>query len=172
MGEKAKIEKTEGTVISVGPGKTHTESGVVFDMPVSPGDGVVYGKYDGTELEYNDERHTLIRDDDIMVKFTGELTLDSVEVTGDNVLIAVKSSNDEESSSGLLIAAQTKRGSKPSTGEIVKVGPGKMASNGKLMDMDVEIGAMVKFRDFAGNEIKIDGKEFAVVRYTDLLAKF
>jgi chaperonin GroES len=141
-------------------------------MPVSPGDGVVYGKYDGTVLEYNDERHTLIRDDDIMVKFTGTLTIDSVEVTGENVLISVKSSDEEESPSGLLIAAQTKRGTKPSTGEIVKVGPGKMASNGELMGMDVKIGDMVKFRDFAGNDVEIDGKDFAVVRYTDLLAKF
>lgn len=169
---KAKIKKTEGTVVSVGPGKTHQESGIVFKIAVGPGDGVVFGKYDGTELEYNGEKHTLIRDDDIMVKFTGdELTIESADVISDNVLVYVEK-KEEETSGGLLIASTSSKGAKPSTGKVVKVGPGRMASNGELMEMDVAIGDMVKFRDFAGNEVKIGDKEYAVVRFPDILAKF
>ncbi|KAL9189771.1 hypothetical protein ACHAXT_009446 [Thalassiosira profunda] len=168
----AKIKKTEGIVISVGPGKTHQESGLLFPMPVVAGEGVVYGKYDGTEVDYEGDRHTLIRDDDILVKFSGDkLTLDSADVVSDNVLVKVEE-NEEETASGLVIAATAKKGGKPSTGEVVKVGPGRMASNGEIMTVDIGVGDMIKFRDFAGNEVSIEGGEFAVVKMTDILAKF
>jgi len=141
-------------------------------MPVEAGEGVVYGKYDGTEVDYDGETHTLIQDSDILVKFTGgELTLDNADVVSDNVLVKVED-NEEETSSGLLIAATSKKGGKPSTGSVVKVGSGKMASNGSIMTVDISVGDMVKFRDFAGNEVDIDGGEYAVVRMTDILAKF
>ncbi|KAL3797592.1 hypothetical protein ACHAW5_003311 [Stephanodiscus triporus] len=168
----AKIKKTEGTVVSVGPGRTHPESGLLFPMPVSPGEGVVYGKYDGTEVDYDGDVHTLIRDDDILVKFSGDrLTLDASDVVGDNVLVRVED-NEDETASGLVIAATARKGGKPSTGVVVKVGPGKMASNGQIMTVDVHVGDMVKFRDFAGNEVDIEGGEYAVVKMTDILAKF
>jgi chaperonin GroES len=169
---KAKIKKTEGKVISVGPGKTHQDSGVVFDMPVSPGEGVVYGKYDGTEIELNGQKHMLIRDDDILVKFQGdELTLEAADVTRDNVLVYVER-KEMATEGGILIAKSSKSENRPSTGEVVKVGPGRIAADGTLMVMEVEVGDMVKFRDFAGNEVNIGEKEYSVVRMQDILAKF
>lgn len=169
---KAKLVKTEGTVVSAGPGRTHPDSGIVFEMPVSTGDGVVYGKYDGTEIDLNGAKHTLIRDDDILVQFTGgKLTLESVQVVRDNVLVYVDR-KEVETEGGILIAKSSKSEQKPSTGEVVKVGPGKMAANGELMAMEVAIGEMLKFRDFAGNEVEIDGKEYSVVKMSDILAKF
>ncbi|KAL3805344.1 hypothetical protein HJC23_009051 [Cyclotella cryptica] len=169
----AKIKKTEGLVISTGPGRTHSESGILFPMPVAPGESVVYGKYDGTEIEYDGEKHALIRDDDILVKWKGEqLTQESAEVVRDNVLVKVTDSKEEETSSGLVIASSAKKGSKPSTGEVIKVGPGRMASNGEIIKVDIQEGDMVKFRDFAGNEVMIGDEEFAVVRMGDVLAKF
>lgn len=156
----------------MGPGKTHQESGLLFPMPVVPGEGVVYGKYDGTEIDYEGDRHTLIRDDDILVKFTGDkLTLETADVVSDNVLVKVED-NEEETASGLVIAATAKKGGKPSTGTVVKVGPGRMASNGEIMTVDISVGDMVKFRDFAGNEVDIEGGEYSVVKMTDILAKF
>lgn len=169
---KAKIQKTEGTVVSVGPGRTHAESGLVYEMPISVGDGVVFGKYDGTEIDLNGEKHTLIRDDDILVKFSGDtLSIDSVDVVRDNVLVYVETT-EEETDGGILIAKTSKSERKPSTGEVIKVGPGKMASNGELMAMEVSPGDMIKFRDFAGNEVKIGDEEYCVVKMADILAKF
>jgi len=169
---KSKIAKTEGRVMSTGPGKTHQESGILFPMPVKEGEGVVYGKYDGTEVNYNGERHTLIRDDDILVKYSGDsLDLESSEVTSDNVLVYVDPKEEQETAGGLLLA-QTSTKKKPSTGKVVKVGPGRMASNGVLMEMDAKIGDMVKFRDFAGNEVLIQDDEYSVVRMVDILAKY
>jgi chaperonin GroES len=170
---KAKIKKTEGTVVAVGPGKTHQDSGIVFKMPVEPGEGVVYGKYDGTEVKYNDEPHTLIRDDDILVKFKGDkLTLESCDVIRDACLVKPNVAEQESTTGGILLAKSSSSESKPSTGEVVKVGPGRMAADGTLMPMDVQVGDMVKFRDFAGNEVMIEGEEYSIVRMFDILAKF
>ena len=169
---KAKIQKYEGQVVSTGPGRTHPDSGLVFDMPVQAGESVVYGKFDGVELDLSGEKHILIRDDDILVKYTGDaLTLDSVSVCRDNVLVFVDKS-EQETEGGILIAKSSKSENRPSTGQVLKVGPGKMASNGELMTMDLEPGDMVKFRDFAGNEVEIEGKDYSVVKMSDVVAKF
>jgi len=170
---KAKIEKTEGTVIAAGPGKTHQESGIFFPMSVEEGEGVVYGRFDGTELEYNGEKHTLIRDDDVLVKYRGDaLTLECADVCHNNILVRVETKEAAESAGGILLAQTSESKTRPSTGTVVKVGPGRMASNGELMKMDVSPGDMIKFRDFAGNEVEIEKEDFSVVRMTDILAKF
>jgi len=171
---KSKIAKTEGVVLSVGPGRVHQESGLNYPMPVGVGDGVVYGKYDGTEIEYNGDACTLIRDTDVLVKYANnEFTLDKTDVTEDSVLVRVNKAEEETTAGGLLIAStSSSKSKKPSTGTVVKVGPGRMAANGDLMAMDVQLDDMVKFRDFAGNEVTVEDQEFAVVRMTDILAKF
>jgi len=169
---KAKQKKTEGLVIACGPGRTHEESGILLDIPVTPGESVIYGKYDGTELDYDNAKHTLIRDSDILVKFSGDaLSLDSVEMINDCVLVEVEES-EQETAGGLLIAQSSTSQKKPSTGTVVKVGPGRRTMNGDLVRMEVDLGDKVKFRDFAGNEVKIAAKEYAVVRMPDILAKF
>ena len=169
---KKKQKKTEGTVVSVGPGKTHPQTGAVFQMPVDAGDGVVFGKLDGTEMDIDGSKHTLVQDDDILLKFTGDdLTIDSADVVRDAVLVAVEK-KEEASESGILIAKTSKSERKPSTGKVVKVGPGRFATNGKLMDMEVEAGDFVKFRDYAQREVEIGGEDYSVVRMADILAKF
>lgn len=172
LAQSAKIKKTEGVVISTGPGKPHPESGILFPMPVEAGESVLYGKYDGTEIKYNGEKHMLIRDDDILVKYTGsEITLESAQTVNDYILVQVEL-DEEETSGGLLIAPTSDSNKKPSTGKVVKVGPGRMASDGSLMKMNIEEGNMVKFRDYAGNEVMIGNEEFSVVRAEDVLARF
>lgn len=164
--------KTEGTVVDVGPGKPHPDSGILYPMPVETGDSVVYGKYDGTEVVLDGEKHSLIRDTDILVKFKdGPLSEENVEVVNDSLLVEVQT-REEETSGGLLLAAKKDDTQRPSTGVVVKVGPGKMAENGELMPMNVAAGDNVKFMDFAGNEIKIGDKEYSVVKMPEVLAKF
>lgn len=172
LSAKAQEKRTDGKVISVGPGRTHQESGVLFPMPVVPGESVVYGKYDGTEIDYEGSMHMLIRDTDILAKYSGgKMTIDSVEMTSDSVLVSVNRSGEEETQSGLLIASSANKG-KASSGEVVKIGPGRMAANGELMPVDVSPGDFVKFRDFAGNELVIGKQDYAVVRFPDIIAKY
>jgi chaperonin GroES len=169
---KAKVVKTQGQVVAVGPGRTYPDSGIVVSVPVSSGEGVVYGKYDGTEIEYNDAKHTLIRDDDVLIKFAGgDLTLENAEVIRDNVLVRVDTS-EKTTEGGILIAKTSSADKRPSTGEVIKVGPGRTASNGEIMPMEVAPGDMIKFRDFASNDVEIEGQEYCVVKMADILAKF
>ena len=70
--------------------------------------------------------------------------------------------------SGLVIPDTAKE--KPSKGEVVAVGPGKHADDGKLVPMAVKVGDMVLFNKYAGTEVKIDGAEHLVMREDDILA--
>lgn len=114
---KSKVVKTQGFVLAVGPGKTHQESGLLFPMPVAVGDGVVYGKYDGTEVEYDGDKCTLIRDSDVLVKYAApNLTLQDVRVCDDSVLVKVNREAEETTAGGLLIAATSKKKQKTQHG--------------------------------------------------------
>lgn len=142
-------------------------------MSVSVDDTVYYGKFDGEEINYNGAKHALIRDDDVLVKFAAgsEATLENAEVMSDNILVKVQKVADIESG-GILIAKTVKKATVSSIGEVVKVGPGKFAFNGVLMEMDVTPGDMVKYRDYAAQEVEIGSEKYAIVRMNDLLAKF
>merc|ERR1712238_7124 len=170
---KAKLVKTKGTVVSVGPGKSNPDTGdLTQGMPVQAGDQVVYGEFDGTELDIDGDKHTLIRDDDILVKYQGdELTLESCEAVRDSVLVFIET-KESTTDGGILLAATSISKSKPSTGKVVKVGPGRFATNGKQMDMEIAEGDYIKFRDFAGNELEIGDEEYTVAHPFDILAKF
>lgn len=170
---KVKVKSNEGVVVSTGPGKINQETGFEFDMPVSAGEKVVYGNYVGMQVNYNGDEHVLIQDSDILVKYLGEkLNLDTAEMLRDNVLVKIEKKDEAESAGGILLAKTSAGKPKPTIGEVVKVGPGRYAMNGKLMEMDVESGDMIRFRDFSGNKVEIDGEEYSVVRMNEILAKF
>ena len=84
--DNAKERPNEGIVVASGPGRVHPETGLQLNIAVQTGDGVIYGKFDGTEMKYNDENHQLIRDDDVLLKFTGsEPTFANSECVKDQV---------------------------------------------------------------------------------------
>jgi len=168
---KAKITKTEGVVMATGPGKTHPDTGALFEMPMNVGDNVVYGEFDGTEIDIDGEKHTLIRDDDVLVKFSGDtLSMESCDVLRDSVLVYVETK--ETSTEGGILLAMSSTKDRPSTGKVVKVGPGRFATSGERMQMEIDEGDFIKFRDYAGKEVDIDGDEYTVVSALDILAKF
>ena len=59
--DTAKEKPQRGEVIAVGPGKDD------IAMTVSVGDTVLYGKYAGQELNYENEDYLIMREDDILV---------------------------------------------------------------------------------------------------------
>ena len=158
--------------MATGPGKTHPDTGALFEMPVSEGENVVYGEFDGTEIDIDGETHTLIRDDDVLVKFTGDdLSMESCDVLRDSVLVYVET-KEISTEGGILLAQSSTTETRPSTGKVVKVGPGRFATNGDRMEMEIEEGDFIKFRDYAGKDVEIDGEEYTVVSAMDILAKF
>ena len=91
----------------------------------------------------------------------------SLKPLNDRVLVK-RLESEERTASGLYIPNTAKE--KPSKGEVVAVGPGKHADDGKLVPMTVKVGDMVLFNKYAGTEVKIDGAEHLVMREDDILA--
>jgi chaperonin GroES len=59
---------------------------------------------------------------------------------------------------------------KPSRGEIVAAGNGKLLDSGSRQALDVKVGDFVLFGKFAGTEIKVDGEELIVMNESDIMA--
>lgn len=169
--DQSKERPTEGLVLAAGPGKVHPFTAVRIDNPIKPGMSVVYGKFDGKSLIYNEDSCQMIRDDDCLLYYEGvTMKLDNVFPVRDYVLI--EPDEDPETlatSSGVVIANQVMADSLPCEGVVVKAGEGRMASNGELTKPPVKEGDRVKFRDYAGNDVTIDGKAYTVVKMVNIL---
>jgi len=167
--DQSKERPTEGVVIAAGPGKLHPHTGVRIHNPVSKGMSVLYGKFDGTPLQYDGEQMQMIRDDDVMLFYTGiKMTPDNVTPCRDYVLVKL----DEqklETASGIVVAAAVTKDDINCVGVVFKVGEGRLCSTGEFTPSPVSAGDRVKFKDYAGNEIKIDGVEYSLVRMVDIL---
>ena len=83
--------------------------------------------------------------------------------------IFVETFNEEKTTkSGIFIPASSEE--KPVIGKIVAVGPGKRTDEGKLIPLNVKIGDKVLFTKYTPNEVKVDDKEYLVIREDDILA--
>ena len=59
---------------------------------------------------------------------------------------------------------------KPQKGTVVAVGAGKLLENGERAAMEVKAGDAVVFSKYSGSEVKVDDKEYLIVRESDILA--
>jgi len=74
----------------------------------------------------------------------------------------------EKKVGGIIMPDSAKE--KPQQGKVVAVGKGKRSDSGELIEMEVSVEDTVLFSKYAGTEIKIDQKEYLVMRESDLLA--
>jgi len=84
--------------------------------------------------------------------------------------LVVKPMAREEITKGGIVLPDTAK-EKPQEGEILAVGPGKMAEDGKRIAMDVKVGDIVLYAKYGGTEIKVDGEDLIILRESDILAK-
>ena len=84
----------------------------------------------------------------------------------DRVIIKVAEA-ETKTASGIILADTSKE--KPMKGEVIAAGPGAY-QNGTLVPMDVKAGDKVVYSKYAGNEIKIEGTDYLIVRQSDILA--
>ena len=169
--DQAKERPTEGLVIASGPGKIHPFTAVRIHNPIKVGMSVLYGKFDGKSISYNDDSCQMIRDDDCLLYYEGvTMNLDNVMPVRDYVLIELDNQGGTlATKSGVVIAQQVVKNDLPCTGTVVKVGEGRMASNGQFTPSPVQPGDKVKFKDYAGNDVTIEGKAYSLVKMVDLL---
>ena len=74
---------------------------------------------------------------------------------------------EETTKSGLILTTSAQ--DKPQEAEVIAVGPGGMV-DGKEVTMQVKPGDKVIYSKYAGNEVKLEGEEYIIVRQNDILA--
>jgi len=72
-----KINPQEGTVISVGKGKTN-EEGKLFPLTVKEGDSILFGKYSGTEIKLDGEDFLIMKEEEVLGIVMGTAKKESV----------------------------------------------------------------------------------------------
>jgi chaperonin GroES len=82
--------------------------------------------------------------------------------------VLVKRVDEAEQRIGSIIVPDTAK-EKPQQAEVVAVGRGRRADDGKVTPLDVKPGDHVLIGKYAGTEIKIDGEEFLIVREDEIL---
>jgi len=82
--------------------------------------------------------------------------------------VVVKRLDAENKSAGGIVIPDT-AGEKPDQGEIVAVGKGKILEDGKVRPLDVKVGDRILFGKYSGNEIRLDGEEYLIMREDDVL---
>ena len=82
--------------------------------------------------------------------------------------IIVERLEEETKTAGGLIIPDTAK-EKPQEGKVIAVGKGKKTDDGKVLSLDVKVGDKVLFGKYAGTEIKVEGKDFLMMREDDIL---
>ncbi|EFF66479.1 co-chaperone GroES [Selenomonas noxia] len=90
-----------------------------------------------------------------------------IKPLGERVVIEVAES-DVTTASGIVLPDTAKE--KPQKGKVVAVGTGKLLESGQRAAMEVKVGDGVVFSKYSGSEIKVDDKDYLIVRESDILA--
>jgi len=82
-------------------------------------------------------------------------------------IIVERLEEETTTAAGIIIPDTAKE--KPQQGVIKAVGKGKVTEDGKVLPLDVKVGDKVLFGKYAGTDIKLDGKEYLMMREDDIL---
>ncbi len=84
----------------------------------------------------------------------------------DRVLVK-RTTGEEKTSGGIIIPDSAKE--KPQEAEVIAVGSGKILEEGKRIALEVKAGDRILFGKYSGNDIKLDGEEYVIIREEDVL---
>nr|WP_294940868.1 co-chaperone GroES [uncultured Mucilaginibacter sp.] len=94
----------------------------------------------------------------------------NIKPSADRVVVQAAAA-ETKTASGIYIPETAQE--KPQKGTIVAVGPGKYADNsGALIPMTVKVGDEILYGKYAGTEVTVDGKEYLIMRESDIYAVF
>jgi chaperonin GroES len=94
-------------------------------------------------------------------------TANTIKPLGDRVLVHALDAQ-EKLKSGIIIPDTAKE--KPQEGRVIAVGPGRVSEDGKRIAPEVKKGDMVLYGKYSGTEVTIQGKEYLILRETDIFA--
>ncbi|MBZ0334029.1 MAG: co-chaperone GroES [Marinobacter sp.] len=83
----------------------------------------------------------------------------------DRVVVRRKE-EEEKTAGGIVLPGNAKE--KPSQGEVIAVGNGRILENGETRSLAVKVGDTVVFGQYAGNTVKVDGEELLIMSENDI----
>src|ERR1700704_1345469 len=83
-------------------------------------------------------------------------------------IIVQRTEEGEQRIGGIIIPDSAKE--KPQQGKVIAAGAGKVKDDGKRIALDVESGDLILFGKYSGQEIKLDGEEYLIMREDEVLA--
>ena len=91
----------------------------------------------------------------------------SIRPLHDRVLVR-REEEETKTAGGIVLPGSAAE--KPSRGEVIAVGNGKITENGNVRPLDVKAGDKVIFGQYAGNTVKVDGEELLIMSEAEILA--
>lgn len=91
----------------------------------------------------------------------------SIRPLHDRVLVR-REEEETKSAGGIVLPGSAAE--KPSRGEVIAAGNGKIQENGDVRPLDVKVGDKVIFGQYAGNTVKVDGEELLIMSEGEILA--
>jgi len=83
-------------------------------------------------------------------------------------LLVERIEEESRTAGGIIIPDTAKE--KPMKGKVIAVGNGNRNEKGEIKPLDLKVGDLVLFAKWGGTEIKLDGKEFLIMKESDVLA--
>jgi len=83
-------------------------------------------------------------------------------------IIVQRIEETEQRIGGIIIPDTAKE--KPQQGKVIAAGAGKVKEDGKRVSLDVKAGDLILFGKYSGQEIKLDGEEYLIMREDEVLA--
>lgn len=83
--------------------------------------------------------------------------------------VVVRAQDQETRSPGGIVIPDNAK-EKPTTGEVIAVGPGRITEDGAQIATAVRVGEQVLFGQYAGQKVKINGEEVTILKEEDVLA--
>ena len=102
-----------------------------------------------------------------MAKATATATATKLRPLGDRVVIE-PIPREDMTKSGIVLPDTAKE--KPQEGKVIAAGNGKVGDDGKKIPLDVKAGDRILFGKYSGSEVKVEDKEYLIMREEDVLA--
>ena len=82
-------------------------------------------------------------------------------------VVVKRVAEEEKTKGGIIIPDSAKE--KPVEAEIMAIGHGKLLEDGTIRPLDVKVGNRILFGKYSGNEIRLDGEDYLIMREEDIL---
>ncbi|TGG95004.1 co-chaperone GroES [Natronospirillum operosum] len=81
-------------------------------------------------------------------------------------IVVRRKEEETKTAGGIVLPGSAKE--KPSQGEVLAVGNGRLLDNGEVRPLDLKVGDIVVFGQYSGSTVKIDGEELLIMSESDV----